>query len=44
MKGAECAELNGKKNSPIFIFRVIENWGDNVTKMTITRKRKIREF
>ena len=32
MKGAECAERNGKnnnKNSPIFVFRVIiENWGD----------------
>ena len=39
MKGAECAEQYGKhnkKNSPIFIFRVIiENWGDFFTKMTL---------
>jgi len=45
MKGAECAERNGKnnnKNSPIFVFRVIiENWGDFFTKMTITRKIEI---
>ena len=38
MKDAECGEQNGKnnkKNSLIFIFRVIGNWGDDVTEMTL---------
>ena len=31
VNGAQRSESNGKnnkKNSPIFIFRVVENWGD----------------
>ena len=39
VNGAQCSESNGKnnkKNSPIFIFRVIiENWGDFFGKMTL---------
>ena len=48
MKDAQCAENNEKS---IFDFyfsnyreKLIENWGDDTTKMTITRKIKITKI
>ena len=38
MEGAECSEQNGKNNTKIvqfLFFRVIEDWGDSFTKMTL---------